>query len=67
MVDRIIQIAKMSWGTRMSFGELAEELGLKSAWHAGQMVGRAWRSAHARGDAGACAAISKAFWPKDRV
>ena len=47
--------------TRMTFSELADELGLDSAWHAGKAVTNAWRFFKKRGDSRACAAITRSF------
>ena len=66
MCEKIGHIARLNWDSRWTFGELAEELGLESAWQAGQQVGRAWRYFIARGDTYTCAAISRVFWSKSR-
>ena len=66
MYERIGQIARDNWGCRWSFGELADELGLNSAWHAGQQVDRAWHYFNRRGDTYTCSAISRVFWSKVR-
>ena len=67
MCEQIGQIARDNWDTPMSFGTLAEILGLPSAWHAGQQVGRAWRYFDKRGDTATCAAISRVFWREDQL
>ena len=67
MYERIKEIAQDNWDNRMSFGELSDELGLNSPWHAGQQVQRAWDYFNRRGDTGACAAISRVFWSKDKL
>ena len=46
---------------RMTFSDLADELGFDSAWHAGQAVTNAWRFFNKRGDSRACAAITRSF------
>lgn len=46
---------------RMTFSELADELGFDSAWHAGQAVTNAWRFFEKRRDSRACAAITRSF------
>lgn len=66
MFERIGEIARDNWECRMSFGELASELGLPSAWHAGQQVAAAWRYFNRRHDAYSCSAISRVFWAKGR-
>ncbi len=64
MYEKIGDIARSNWDNRWTFGELADELGLKSPWHAGQQVARAWQYFKSRGDSYTCAAISRVFWPK---
>lgn len=66
MCEEIGEIARSNWNNRWTFDELADELGLGSAWHAGQQVGRAWRYFKLRGDSYTCAAISRVFWSKSR-
>ena len=58
------EIARASWNATWTFGELAAKLGLKSAWHAGQFVGLAWRYFARRGDCYTCSAISRVFRSK---
>ena len=65
MCERIGQIARDNWDSRISYSELAKMLGLPSAWHAGQQIGRAWRYFDKRGDTNTCAAISRVFWSQD--
>lgn len=67
MYYRIKEIAIDHWDDRMTFGELAEELGLPSPWHAGQQIKRAWDFFKRRGDTYACAAISRVFWSQRNV
>ena len=62
----IKNLAIVLWSnrTRMTFSELADELGLDSAWHAGKAVTNAWRFFEKRGDSRACAVISRSFHRK---
>ena len=52
---------------RMTFSELADELGFDSAWHAGQAVTNAWRFFDKRDDSYACSAILRAFHREGEV
>lgn len=64
MYEKIGRIARDNRNNRWSFGELADELGLGSAWQAGQEVDRAWHYFESHGDWDTCAAISRVFWVK---
>lgn len=64
MCEEIGRIARDNWNNRWTYGELADELGLGSAWQAGQQVGRAWHYFKSHGDWDTCAAISRVFWGK---
>lgn len=66
MCEQIGDIARLNWNDCWTFTELASELGLKSAWHVGQQIGRAWRYFKAHGDSHTCAAISRVFCPKSK-
>lgn len=59
------EVAKASWDTTVTFGELAKKLSLNSAWHAAQFVGLAWRYFARRGDCYTCSAISRVYRPKN--
>ena len=66
LYDKIGQIACDNWDCRWTFQDLADELGLNSAWHAGQQVERAWHYFARRGETYICSAISRVFWSKNR-
>ena len=52
---------------RMTFSELADELGFDSAWHASRVVTNVWRHYDKRSDSKACAAITRAFRREDEA
>lgn len=71
MFETIKSIAIDLWDNdaRMSFAELAEELGFygrNAPRRAGQAVQNAWNFYDDRGDSRACSAISRAFWRQGR-
>ncbi len=65
MYEEIGRIARQNWNSVITFGELAEMIGVNSAWHAGQQVECAWRYFDRRGDTRTCAAISRVFHGKN--
>lgn len=65
MYEEIGRIARQNWNSTISFGELAEMIGVNSAWHAGQQVQRAWDYFDNRGDSATCSAISRVFRGKN--
>lgn len=70
MYEDIADIAEENWSERMSFAELADELGFEGrsrAFRAGQQVKRAWDYFDRRGETGKCAAISRVFWSQNNI
>lgn len=69
MFERVRDIAYRVWSYngRMTFSELADELGFygrSAPRRAGQAVQNAWNYYSRHGDTEACSAISRAFWPQ---
>ena len=67
--ESIRELAINLWDSRerMTFSELADELGFDSAWHAGRAVTNAWRYYDKRNDSKTCAAITRAFHREDEA
>ncbi len=67
MYNKIGQIARDNWGKRITYGDLANMIGVNSPYLAGQQIERASDYFARRGDSGTVAAIARCFWGKYAV